>query len=224
MTSKPLKVETWDISRLVPYEKNAKKHDQEQIERLAETIKRQGFDVPIVVWPIPGTDKGSIIKGHGRRLAALHLGMDKVIVIVRDDLTKEQADTARISDNAVSSLQYDTRLMAEEVERLMQDSSLDRFDFGFTDKETDLFLKQTDAIDITSLTESVSESVVEQKREDAEKAKEIDNERIPFKTIFGSKDVKVEESRIISLWFEMVKSKTGLEGSAALAKWAEETI
>lgn len=222
--TKAIKVETWDISRLVPYEKNAKKHDPEQIERLAETIKRQGFDVPIVVWPIPGTDKGSIIKGHGRRLAALKLGMDKVIIIVRDDLTEEQADVARISDNAVSSIQYDTRMLAEETERLMKSFDFGKFDFGFNQKEADLFLKQTDTVDINSLTSNVSESVAEQKREDAVRVVEIDQERVPFKGIFGSKDVSTEQARILSLWFESVKMKTGLEGVEALTKWAGETM
>ena len=60
------KVESWDVEKLIPYENNVKIHDEKQVKKIAESIKRFGWDQPIVV------DKdGVIIKGHGRRLAAL---------------------------------------------------------------------------------------------------------------------------------------------------------
>ena len=87
-----------EINKIIPYDSNVKIHDDEQIEKLANNIKKFGFDQPIVV------DKDNvIIKGHGRRLACLKLGLDRVPVIVRDDLTKEEADAARLSDNRVTS-------------------------------------------------------------------------------------------------------------------------
>ena len=58
-----------------------------------------GFDQPIVV------DKDHvIIKGHGRRLAALELKMDVVPVVVRADLSPEQCMASRIADNHVQSM------------------------------------------------------------------------------------------------------------------------
>jgi hypothetical protein len=84
-TMSDLKVELWDIERVKPYPKNTKLHPDEQIERLSRTISRFGWDQPIVV------DKhGVIIKGHGRRLAALKLGLKKVPVCVRRDLSQDE--------------------------------------------------------------------------------------------------------------------------------------
>nr|DAF74044.1 MAG TPA: ParB protein [Caudoviricetes sp.] len=37
------------LSRIVPYAKNAKKHDKKQIANVAESIKQYGFVQPIVI-------------------------------------------------------------------------------------------------------------------------------------------------------------------------------
>ncbi|MGE9574959.1 ParB N-terminal domain-containing protein, partial [Escherichia coli] len=36
-------------AELIPYEMNAKKHDEQQIRDLAAAIKKRGFDQPITV-------------------------------------------------------------------------------------------------------------------------------------------------------------------------------
>ncbi len=38
-----------DPAELIPYEMNAKKHDEQQIRDLAAAIKKRGFDQPITV-------------------------------------------------------------------------------------------------------------------------------------------------------------------------------
>ncbi|HHP0317040.1 phage tail protein (plasmid) [Acinetobacter baumannii] len=83
----------WIVDDVKPYELNAKIHSEEQVAKIAESIARFGWDQPIVV------DKnGVIIKGHGRRLAAIKLGLIEVPVLVRDDLNEEQVKAARLAD------------------------------------------------------------------------------------------------------------------------------
>lgn len=54
-----MKVEMRALDSIKPYEKNAKKHDQTQIDNVAESIRQYGFVQPIVV------DKdGIIVIGH----------------------------------------------------------------------------------------------------------------------------------------------------------------
>lgn len=78
-------------AELIPYEMNAKKHDEQQIRDLAAAIKKRGFDQPITV------DKHDvIITGHGRREAALLAGLERVPVIVRDDLSEEEVKAKRL--------------------------------------------------------------------------------------------------------------------------------
>ena len=105
------KIELRDIGTIKPYEKNAKRHPKEQIEKLAAIIKRHGFDQPIVV-----DSAGVIIKGHGRLLASKQLGLKKVPVLVRGDLSPAQVREARIADNRVSELgSWDDELLAEDM-------------------------------------------------------------------------------------------------------------
>ncbi len=88
-----LKIQMWIVDDVKPYELNAKIHSEEQVAKIAESIARFGWDQPIVV------DKnGVIIKGHGRRLAAIKLGLIEVPVLVRDDLNEEQVKAARLAD------------------------------------------------------------------------------------------------------------------------------
>jgi len=107
------KIELRDIGTIKPYEKNAKRHPKEQIEKLAAIIKRHGFDQPIVV-----DSAGVIIKGHGRLLASKQLGLKKVPVLVRADLTPAQVREARIADNRVTEFGWDMDLVTQELQEL----------------------------------------------------------------------------------------------------------
>ena len=77
---------------LIPYDKNAKKHDKTQINNVAESIKQYGFVQPVVI------DKdGVIVIGHCRTLAAKKLGMEEVPCVCVDDLTSEQVKALRFN-------------------------------------------------------------------------------------------------------------------------------
>jgi len=57
-------VEYVPVADLVPYEKNAKKHPREQIDRIAESIRQFGFRQNLVV------DRNNVVViSHGRLLA-----------------------------------------------------------------------------------------------------------------------------------------------------------
>jgi len=112
---------------LIPYAKNAKKHPEDQIDKLAGQIDAFGFDQPIVV-----DSSNVIIKGHGRLLAAKKLNLQKVPVIMQD-LDEYQAMAARIADNKVTSLEYDAQMMGFDLGTLQMhdfDMKLTGMDFG----------------------------------------------------------------------------------------------
>jgi hypothetical protein len=108
-----MKWTTRDPKKLKPYKKNSKPHTKEQVEALAGMIKDQGFDQPIVI-----TSKNIIIKGHGRREASLLLGLDEVPVVVRDDLSKEEADLSRIVDNESVDTEWDAMSLSLELNNI----------------------------------------------------------------------------------------------------------
>lgn len=107
-----MQVESRAISTIHPYEKNAKKHPKDQIEKIANSIKEFGFNQPIVV------DKlGIIIVGHGRYEAALSLKMDEVPVLVAD-LPEDKAKAYRLADNKLNESDWDMELVIGELSSL----------------------------------------------------------------------------------------------------------
>jgi len=86
------------IDDLKPHPKNRNSHPNEQIERLAEILKYQGFRYPIKVSKL----SGFIVSGHGRLLAAKKLGLEKVPVSYQEytDEAQEYADLQ--ADNAIA--------------------------------------------------------------------------------------------------------------------------
>lgn len=139
-TYKP-SIELWAIEKVIPYDKNAKIHTPAQIESLVSVIKTQGWDVPIVV-----DREGVIIKGHGRRLAAMSMGLKEVPVIVRRDLSEAQVKAARLSDNRVAMGDFDVNAIKEELEALRTDG-FDLSTMGFDDKEVQMMLGDLDTMD-----------------------------------------------------------------------------
>jgi ParB-like nuclease domain len=90
-------IEKWDIARVLPYAGNPKEHTREQIEIVKNLIISLGWTFPILV-----DERGEIIAGHCRCLAAAELGLIRVPVIVARGWTEAQKKAARISDNASS--------------------------------------------------------------------------------------------------------------------------
>ena len=116
-----------NVNLIKAYAKNAKKHPEEQVKAIANSIKEFGFRQPLVL------DKNmEIIVGHGRLAAAKLLGMTAVPVVMADDLTEEQVKAFRLADNKTNESDWDFDLLAEEIGEL---PNLDMTDFGFNEAE-----------------------------------------------------------------------------------------
>lgn len=125
-----LRLEWWPVERVMPYAKNAKSHPPAQVALLAQSIEEHGWTQPLVV-----RSDGDLVAGHGRLEAAKMLGRSQVPVVVRDDLTPEQARALRISDNKLAELgQWDHALLAGELADL-RELDVDTTGLGFTDDE-----------------------------------------------------------------------------------------
>lgn len=108
---------------LIPYVKNAKVHSNEQIDKIAGQIHAVGFTQPIVV-----DGSNVIIAGHGRREAAIKLGLKEVPVIVADHLNEYEVAAARLADNKVAESSWDPDLLKFELGTL----KMHDFDLGLT--------------------------------------------------------------------------------------------
>ena len=117
------------VKDLIPYEKNTKKHDDVQINNVAESIKQYGFVQPIVI------DKNNVVViGHCRLLAAKKLKMSEVPCVCVEDLTEEQVKALRIVDNKSNESDW----LNDILELELPDVDLSAFDFDFgLDKKKD---------------------------------------------------------------------------------------
>lgn len=124
-----MKVVELETDKLIPYEWNNKIHDVTQVDRIANSIKEFGFKNPILV------DKNNIIIAwHWRLEAAKKLWLEKVPVIIADDLTEEQIKKYRILDNKLNESEWDLANLKLELDSL---GNLDIWDLKLS--TTDLF-------------------------------------------------------------------------------------
>ena len=132
-----MKIINKNIDELIPYEKNAKKHDEKQIDGVAESIKQFGWQQPIVV------DKNNVVViGHARLLAAKKLGISDVPVVVADNLTDAQIKALRIADNKLNESDWDNELLGIDIKDIFEE--IDMTDFGFSDFEISMFTEDFD--------------------------------------------------------------------------------
>lgn len=123
MVKLPQKILHLHYSEIKPYEKNARRHSEEQIAQIVDSIKLAGWGAPILIDP-----DNVILAGHGRFEAASRLGMEK-IPCIRLDLTKEAARAFRLADNKIAlNSRWDSKALRFELSAL--DSEL--FDLSLT--------------------------------------------------------------------------------------------
>ena len=116
-----MKIQEKAVASLRPYENNTKIHTPEQVDEIARSIQKFGWKQPIVA-----DSNGVIIVGHGRFEAAKKLGLEKVPVLVADDLTEDEVRAYRITDNKANESQWDFAALATELKEI----EIDMTDFG----------------------------------------------------------------------------------------------
>lgn len=135
MPREELAVERWPIERLLPYAANARTHPEDQVAQIAGSIAEFGFNVPCLV-----DERGVLVAGHGRLLAARRLGLAEVPVIRLGHLTDAQARAFRIADNQIAlNSGWDEDMLRIEVDDLRSCGyDLDKTGFS-SDEIGDLF-------------------------------------------------------------------------------------
>ena len=103
------------IEQIIDNPKNANRHSIEQIKRLEKLIAFQGFRNPLVI----SNRSGFLVVGHGRKLAAMNLGMTELPCIYQDFTDEAQEYAYLISDNEIARwAELDKHLVYTEMETL----------------------------------------------------------------------------------------------------------
>lgn len=127
---KKFTVEMWPTEKVMPYGKNPRRNEA-AIPKVAAAIKKFGWRQPIVV------DKdGVIIVGHTRLQAARSLGYTEVPVHVAHDMSAKDIRAYRLADNRLhEDSEWDTALLAFELNELRLEEDVDLLDTGFSEQE-----------------------------------------------------------------------------------------
>jgi len=92
------------ISLVLPDEELRYYIDSEEVEKIAATAKKNGIVEPLLVRPIPQSDKYEIVAGAKRYRAAQQLGLIDVPVVVRELSDEDALEIALIENLARSGL------------------------------------------------------------------------------------------------------------------------
>ena len=93
---------------------NPRVHTKKQIRQISRSIEAFGFNVPVLI-----DDRGQLIAGHGRVLAAQLLGLTHVPTVMLEHLTEAQIRAFMIADNRLTENSvWDDRLLAEQLKAL----------------------------------------------------------------------------------------------------------
>ena len=125
-----LKIVYLSPDALTPYERNARRHGDEAVRVIENSIRENGFCDPIGVWG----ENNLIVEGHGRLLAAKNLGLESVPCIRLDHLTEAQRREYALTHNKSAELSgWDFGTLEKELAEL--ETEFNMSDFGFSSAE-----------------------------------------------------------------------------------------
>jgi ParB-like chromosome segregation protein Spo0J len=199
-------IQLWPLEAVQPYAKNAKVHGKAQVAQIAASIKKLGWrGNPIVV-----NEQGVILAGHGRRLAAIELGLKKVPVLVAAGMTPAEQNAYRLADNRVAISGYDTDLLQAELKELDFDME------GIFDKKELAFLDaDLGEINADAFVEDLDGALDAQAAETDRTINEADEKDVPIAKALGFKSIKGRDERTVAMFMAQIEAETGEQGAAA---------
>ena len=105
-----MKIENINILELHEYKKNAKKHDEIQINNVMQSIKEFGMVQPLVI-----DQNNTIIIGHCRFRALKRLKWEEVPCVRIENLSENEINKLRLLDNKLNESEWDFDLLSDQI-------------------------------------------------------------------------------------------------------------
>ena len=120
-------ITTAKVADLLPYANNAREHTDEQVAQVAASIQEFGWTNPIII------HGNTVVAGHARLAAARKLGLEKVPVIDRSDMSEAQWKAYVLADNQLAqNATWNEGLLSLEISAL-EEINFDLDLLGFDD-------------------------------------------------------------------------------------------
>jgi DNA modification methylase len=121
--------ERWPIERLIPYANNARVHTEADLAKIAASIAKWGWTMPVLV-----DEEGVLIAGHARVGAAAKLGLTSIPVMIARGWSAEEKKAYRLADNQLAARAiWDPDRLRDELQEL----DFGGFDLGLIGFEPD---------------------------------------------------------------------------------------
>lgn len=133
-------IERRAVDSLIPHANNSRTHSDEQVDQIAASIREWGWTTPVLI-----DERGGVIAGHGRIMAAKQMGMAEVPVIVASGWTEQQKRAYVIADNKLAlNAGWNDAMLAMELSALnMSDFDMGLLGFDATGLEAAMNLGST---------------------------------------------------------------------------------
>lgn len=146
MTGPKISDEVRPLSGLKPDPKNARRHPEQQIARIASSIEKFGYVNRIVIRP-----DGTMIGGHATLDALKRLQHDNIEVRVVAGLTDKQYRALGLALNKLpEGSSWDEGILADVVGELFEGDE-DFGALGFSDKEIKRLIDGDDALEVKEI-------------------------------------------------------------------------
>lgn len=130
------------IEDINPNPKNPNKHPQEQIELLANVIKKTGVRSPITVSKLSGL----IVNGHGRLQAAKLAGMEEYPVEYQTFEDEDEEIAALLADNKIAEF---AEIDGELLQELFEEFDIEKLDMtGYTQHDLQKYFEDIEEDDL----------------------------------------------------------------------------
>ena len=129
-TKNKLQIVYKNVDDLIPYARNAKIHDENNVNLIAGSIKSFGFNNPVLL-----DGENGIIAGHGRVLASKKLGIKQIPTIELQGLSDAEKRAYIIADNRLTEKsEWDKEILSLELQDL-NELGINLNTIGFSDED-----------------------------------------------------------------------------------------
>ena len=136
-TKNKLQIVYKNVDDLIPYARNAKIHDENNINLIAGSIKSFGFNNPVLL-----DGENGIIAGHGRVLASKKLGIKQIPTIELQGLSDAEKRAYIIADNRLTEKsEWDKEVLSLELQDL-NELGIDLNTIGFNDEDLNNIIQE----------------------------------------------------------------------------------
>ena len=182
------------VGELKPNPRNPNTHPQRQIELLAKNIRYFGWRQTITV----SKRSGLIVSGHGRLMAAKHLGVEVVPVDFQDFADENDELAVLVADNRLSELSTVDLNELEKIAGEWKDTDFDTILAGFEPADLDALLNpDTD----------------EEEEDDDRHDKELDKSEVTVAV--GLYRFRISQDEFVA-WCDRVKQDAGFDKDSVI--------